>query len=255
MSASVQQQLAELRGRLLESQAPFKRRDIVPTGLDSFDRLLPEGGIPSAALVEWIESSCGTATTSLALRCSAELLRSPGTLAVVDPTNEFYPVSIRSLQIDPRRVLVVRPNAVADLSSRTPSNSEEAAAESVGKTGLVATDRQQRSNVLWTIEQLARCAGVRVLLTWIDRLSATAQRRLQLAVERSGVTVHLIRPARAAQQTSWADLRFQVRALDDVSVPGDTKLAVRLVRSKNSVQSSGQTELVCHYESGVVSEV
>lgn len=236
MSASVQRRVAELRGRLQASQPQARHRQVVPTGLPSFDRLLPDGGVPTAAVVEWMQSCTGVAASTLAFRCAAPLLQHAGTLAVVDSEKDFYPPSLSSLGIASRRVLVVRPSPV-------PQN------------GGLPEAAQRRANVLWTIEQLARCEGVRVLVASIDRVSATAQRRLQLAVERSGVTVFLMRPARAAQQTSWADLRFFVQPSMATTSNRQSVLTVRLLRSKNSVRQFGQTELVCRYETGVVSEV
>jgi len=223
----------QLRRQLLRCQVTHAT---ISTGYPTFDRLLPESGLPSGSVIEWISDEPGLHATTIALRCAAEFLQQPGALAVVDPLNDFHPMSVEHLGIPLSRLLLVRPCA--------PSSA-------------AISSQAQRSDALWALEQLARCPGVRVVITWVDRLSSTAQRRLQLAVEKSGVTVFLMRPTSALHQTSWADLKFQVQSTPQVSAPAVTDSAhirVQLVRSKNSVRCHGQVLLDCNHETGHVLE-
>ncbi len=243
MSATARSQIEQLRHQLVGYQAQHVDRAILSTGLRSLDALLPYHGIPSGALIEFVNDDDGFRSTTIALKCAVPFLRRPGALAIVDPLSQFHPAPLDGFGISLNRVMIVRP--VGDASAT-----------------FGALSQRQRSDSLWSIEQLARCSGVQVLLTWVDRISSTAQRRLQLAVEQSGVTVFMIRPPSALRQTSWADLRFHVQSDSNRTVYHDhiggrasTCSTVRLIRSKNAVQHCGTARLECHHETGVVSEI
>lgn len=221
-----------LRRQLLRCQVTHSAQAIISSGYRALDRLLPESGLPSGAVIEWVSDEPGLRATSIALKCAAGFLQQPGAFAIVDSLNEFHPMSLEHLGIPLSRLLLVRP---CDQPS-TPLPSQA-----------------QRSDALWALEQLARSSGVRVVMMWVDRLSSTAQRRLQLAVEKSGVTVFLMRPASALRQTSWADLRFHVQSKTQAAIDG-AQVTVQLVRSKNSVRCHGQVLLDCNHETGDVLE-
>lgn len=238
----------DLRRQLQRVQVQRADRTIVSSGFRGLDKLLPEHGIPSGSVVEWVSEVVGLRAATIALYSAAEFLKLPGALAVVDPLHSFHPQALAAPGISLSRLLLVRPG-----TAFTGDCSSEA-----------ALSHSERADALWTLEQLARCAGVRVVLAWADRLSATAQRRLQLAVESSGATVFLIRSSAALKQTSWADLRFHVQWNDrsaggrcQAAAPAafTTPLAVELVRSRNAMQHQGRVCLSCDHETGVVSEI
>lgn len=221
-----------LRRQLLRCQVTHSAQTVVSSGYPTFDQLLPESGLPSGSVIEWVSDEPGLRATTIALRCAAGFLQQPGAFAIVDPLNDFHPMSLEHLGIPLSRLLLVRP--CHQSSASTPFQA-------------------QRSDALWALEQLARSPGVRVVMTWVDRLSSTAQRRLQLAVEKSGVTVFLMRPASALRQTSWADLRFHVQS-NSQTAADSANVTVELVRSKNSVRCHGQVLLDCNHETGDVLE-
>lgn len=239
-TVSDQSPLEWLRRQLVGSQARPTDRSIFPTPFASLNALLPHRGLPSGSLIEWVSDTAGLRTTTIALKCAVPFLTKPGALAVLDPRHEFHAMSVSHIGIPHSRLLLIRPEH-GDPASRSIHS---------------ALSQTQRSEALWALEQTARNTGVRLVLTWIDRISSTAQRRLQLAVENSGVTIFLIRPVQALRQTSWADLRFHVQAAE---VPdekkADRRMTVRLVRSKNAVQHHGAALLECDHETGDVSEV
>lgn len=235
--------IQQLRRQLLRCQVTHATQTTVSSGYPGLDKLLPESGLPSGSVIEWVHDGPGLHSATLALHCAAGFLKKPGVLAVVDAQNDFHPMSLHHLGIPMPRLLVVRPC----LNHQTCGEPSQA----------------QKSETLWTLEQLARCSGVRVVMAWIDHLSSTAQRRLQLAVEKSGVTVFLMRSSIALQQTSWADLRFHVQSVpqpeadvNEFLTPSKySRLSVQLVRSKNSVQRHGRVLLDCSHETGDVFEV
>lgn len=234
----------QLRRQLTKSQLPSVDRPVISTGMPCLDSLLPQQGLPAGSVIEWISEAPGMRATTVAMQCAAGYLERSGVMAVVDPLHSFHATCAEHLGIPLSRLLIVRPQLIKDRKT-------------VG-TGIYGLSQNQRTESLWALEQLARCAGVRVVLTWIDRLSSMAQRRLQLAVEQSGVTVFLIRPAQALRQTSWADLRFHIQSVSDHtasasrSVPAlsESQTTVRLVRSRNFVQNEGAIVLKYQEETG-----
>ena len=244
--------IERLRQQLRASATHTQQRDVVPTDFMALNRLLPDRGIRSGSVVEWISSGPGSRTATMAFAAARRLLQQPGALAVVDPLHCLCAASLPQVGIPLSRLLLVRPKH---------TTAESLFVSEYRLPGPV------RSHALWALEQLARSTGVRVVLTWIDRLSSTAQRRLQLAVERSGTTVFLIRPGSALQQPTWADLRFVVNTHTTAHTTGGhiaahhtnanptSQWQVQLIRSRNSVHSQGHTRLECQHETGVVSEI
>ncbi|MEY3459039.1 MAG: hypothetical protein RL215_2196 [Planctomycetota bacterium] len=239
MSASMPRREAveHLRTQLRSLRPSAVSQAVTPTGLGALDCLLPDGGIPSASVIEWISEHPGQAAASLALRTAAALLQRPGCLAVIDEQREFFPGAIEVQGIPLQRLLLVRiPPEPVVLSSAGRSRSVSASVTSGGQS-------------LWALEQTCRCRGVRVVLAWLQRCTSAVVRRLQLAVESSGVVLMLLRPAQALQQPSFADLRLQVSALpaseDDLPAVGRAfrRIQVRLLRARQSVQSVGFAEL------------
>ncbi len=242
-----------LRQRLLQSEFRATDQDVFTTGFASLDRLLPQHGWPAGSIVEWISDGPGQAAMSLAVTCALPLLTKPGAFAVPDPERQFHPVAAAALGLPLSRLLLIRPD-----------NDSSSAHVSPAQTAL-------RRDTLWALEQLARCSGVRVIVCWLDRISSTALRRLQLAVERSSVTVFLVRPASAMKHSSWADLRLHVRSASDATARqksspsadaaasatryAGTSVTVKLLRSRHAVLHHGSARFGIDDETSAVFEI
>ena len=254
MASASESVLQDLRAQLARTSPPRLSQETVSTGLPLLDRQLPGQGLPSASVVEWVADGPGLGTTTLALKCGAALMNKAGALAVIDPYNDFHAAALTGTGIDLSRLLVVRPKALAQQTATTHHNRLRTATPAHTGGHLSSTDR---SNTLWALEQVSRCPGVRLAVCWIDRLSSTVQRRLQLAVERSGVTVFLIRPATALDQPSWADLRFHLKCsqnMSDLDV-GHSVVQLKLVKTRNSITHNGELKLDWNHETGAVCEI
>ncbi len=158
--------LQELRRQLAKVQPSGDEILHVPTGLCSLDRLLPGNGIPGPPL--WNGCSRFPEYRQRLWHSSAYVrvyCRRAG-VAIVDGQSEFHAEAALRLGIPASRLLLIRPPRSAS----------------------------HQADFLWALEQTARCSGVSAVLCWIDRISSTAMRRLQLAVERSSVCLHVIRP-------------------------------------------------------------
>ncbi len=154
---------------------------IVPSGNESLDRLLPEGGFRRGTLVEWIAAVPGSGTTLLALSSAREACQDGRMLVIVDRRREFYPPAAASLGLSMEQIVLVRPSSAADEA--------------------------------WTMDQSLRSAGVGAVLIWPDKLDDHTFRRWQLAAEASGAIGLLVRPAAARTSPSWAEVKLLVTPL------------------------------------------
>ena len=196
-------------------------REVVSSGFQPLDSLLPAGGVRRGSLIEWlvggsgpVGSMAGAGAMSLACAVACRLGRAaeePGTIVVVDRTGWFHPPAMLpwlGCGVAAARLVVARP----------------------------AHDDDE----IWAIDQALRCAGVAAVLAW-PRTAASpggdlvagrrcasqawtiAMRRWQLAARSSGAVGFLVRPAATRGEPSWAEARIAVAPL-----PGGTLLERRL---------------------------
>ncbi len=184
---SVLQQLRRQVQRL-EHHRPVQAA-LPPTscGGAALDRLLPQGGLPPAAVTEWIAAAPGGGARLLAMLAAAEIVKARrGWLVVVDSAGSFYPPAALSLGIDPDRIVWVRPH--------------------------------DRSDQVWAIDQALRCPAVAAVWSplgaWLDDRDA---RRFQLAAEAGNTVGLLVRPAAVMGQPSFAEIRWHVRGVAPVN--------------------------------------
>lgn len=239
MSSAIQrsQAIESLRRQLRASHPMQAEVPAVRTGLRSLDAILPGGGLPQGSVIEWISDAPGQSATSLALRCASAFLRKPGCLAIIDEGREFFPATLEAHGIPLSRLLLIRANARSvNLLPEKKTARRRFAAEDRSQT---LTDRELHSQSLWALEQTARCRGVAVVLSWLDRCSSAVVRRLQLATENSGVTVMLMRPASSLKQPSFADLRLHVSpAQTGTILPATRAIRISLLKSRQKIQAS-----------------
>ncbi|MEJ7593166.1 MAG: hypothetical protein WKF77_16595 [Planctomycetaceae bacterium] len=237
--------IQSLQRQLLATRHTRTIQPIIPTGLRSVDELLPQGGLPTAALIEWVSDDIGLYTASIALKSIAPMLTLPGCLAIVDERHDFYADAARCHGIPLSRMLLIRPTRAAPAPSTT------------SHSRFVRQASATHSDALWALEQTARCPGVRVVLAFLEQASSAVMRRLQLAVERSGVTIVLVRPVSILHQPSFADLRLHVTAAQPAltGLTGRRRLKVQLLRSRHGLQHTGHAQLEVNHETGAVHSV
>jgi hypothetical protein len=185
----------------------------VSTGLSPIDQLLPDGGVRSGALIEWLSSGEGGGATTLALRAALQARSQNRPLVVVDERGDFYPPASGQAR---NSIIVIRPKT--------------------------------RAETIWAMEQVLRCQGIGALVAWVGRLSDRAGRRLQLAAERGMNMGMLIRPMQEERSPCWADARFRV---DPVPTAGTRRLRVSLVRCRGG-NTGASLELDIDHETGDV---
>ena len=246
-SAARSETIRTLRRQMVANHETQSRQHTVQTGLSTLDTLLPDGGIPTGAILELISSRSGQFATSVALRSLRPLLDRPGCLAIIDERSEFYSIAAMAQGIPLSRLLLIRPPQKAE--PRRP-----------GSRISSASDALQSKAALWALEQTIRCRGVCAVLCWMDRSSTAVMRRLQLAVEQSGVTLVLVRPSSVLHQPSFADLRLLVTPVtgtrsdishsatcatksETSSIIANRSFSIRLLRSRHGLQHEGSATL------------
>lgn len=76
---------------------------------------------------------------------------------------------------------------------------------------LIWIDTEERKERLWAIEQALSNGSVPLVLAWLDNLSTTEARRLQLAAEKGESLCMLYLPSRCAQQSHPVNLRLALQ--------------------------------------------
>jgi hypothetical protein len=182
----LREQLGRWKASAAEDAAVFS------CGAAAIDRLLPSGGLRHGMLVEWIggvnagesfnnkapspqPSPIGRGSTAtLGLLAAREACREGGALVVIDRRQTFYPPAAAAWGIDLDRLIVVHPRNARD--------------------------------ELWAVVQALRSPAVAAMWAAIERLDSRAFRRLQLAAQAGRTLGVLMRPARALEEPSWADV-------------------------------------------------
>jgi hypothetical protein len=151
---------------------------VFSAGTPAIDHLLPGGGLRHGMLVEWLSALPGSGAATLSLLAAREACRAGGMLVVIDRRQTFYPPAAVAWGVDPQRLIVVHPRSLRD--------------------------------ELWAAVQSLRSPATAAMWAAIDRLDDRAFRRLQLAAQAGRTLGLVLRPARARDQPSWADVRLWV---------------------------------------------
>ena len=210
-----QEKLTQLKRSMEQVQTGMGIRlseRIYDSGFQQLNNLLPSGGVPSGAVLEWIDQSFGGGAGCLGLQVAwhvtlQQVADQRGVLVVVDAPGCFYPPAAATLGVELSHVLVVRPACEQDH--------------------------------FWVLDQLLRCAAVGAVWSRVERIPAKVYRRLQLASEQSQTTLCLVRSHRWRNTPSWAQIRCLVQPQPG---KGDWRTQVQLFGG-TSVSRSCQCEL------------
>ena len=159
--------------------------EIISTGCQPWDQLLPRGGFVPGQLVEWLSSRAGSGAATLAWWVAVRAVsvatahqHATPTIVVVDRDGDFYPPAAIAAGISPQQVMIVRPKNQADM--------------------------------MWVIDQALRCSAVTAVWSNLHKIDPRHFRRMQLAAEEGATLGLLIRPAAVQGQPSWSDLQLLV---------------------------------------------
>lgn len=151
---------------------------VMPTGHPLLDKELPNGGWPSAVLVELLLQQAGIGEMRL-LRPALHVIARKRRIALVQPPHLPQVAAWTSWGLPPERLLWVKTARSAD--------------------------------ALWTAEQILRNGSCGGLVFWQQQVRAESLRRLHLAAQGSEILFWMMRPLACAQDASPSPLRLALR--------------------------------------------
>lgn len=203
------------RIRKVETAQRIDQGDTVSAGCNAINRLLPGGGYPKGALVQWL-SDGGYGADYLSLLAAKEACHDGGALVVVDPLHQFYPPAAAAIGINMGNLIVLR----ADQKKRSSSHPDS--------SSVVEND------LLWSIDQALRCPAVAAVWGALDFIDERWFRRFQLSAESSGCLGLFLQPLSQAKQPSWAEVQWLIGNTRSVSQkplpPSSRRTGVHRVR-------------------------
>ncbi len=194
--------------------AQAQRQALFSTGCAEADHCLPHGGYDAGTIVEYLQSSTQCGAISLALIAAREALHSTDRACLfVDWQQQFYPPAASALGIDLKRLIIVRPQTLAER--------------------------------LWAIDQALRSSAIVAVIAEIEHIDDRSARRLQLAAERGGGVGLLVRGEAARHQPSWAEIQWLVQATPAQKITAHRQLALELMRVRGG-RPGAQLKLQIH---------
>jgi len=161
------------RGR----QAQARPQGLQPSGHAALDACLPDGGWPSAALIELLLAAPGCGELQLLWPSLARLTAEGGRVLLVAPPFIPYAPAWQAAGVDLR--------------------------------WLARVDAEP-AEALWAAEQCLRSGSCAAVLCWPERADDRALRRLQVAAETGQALAFACRPQQVALNPSPAALRIAI---------------------------------------------
>lgn len=189
--------------------------DPVNENLAPFSNAFPNRIFPTAALHEFIsyEPADAASTNGFITALAGKLMKDGALFLWIGNEKRIFPSGIKHFGLEPDRIIFINV-----------SKPKEA---------------------LWTIEEALKCEALTGVIGEIKELGFTESRRLQLAVERSGVTafIHRFRPL--AENATASTTRWKVMPLAGVSNDGMPGLGhscwdIHLLKVRNGRPDSWQ---------------
>lgn len=185
--------------------------------LGAINHAFPGRKFPIGMVHEFICSNkeSHAATIGFITGIQEKLLKKKGVMIWIDTCNEIFPPALVSLGIDPGQVIFINP--------------------------------KKEKDILWTMEECLKCEGVAAVVATIKELSFKSSRRLQLAVEQSGVTGFVIRNQIRSINTTACVTRWEISSLpselfEDMPGVGFPKWNVSLLKVRNGKPGNWQIQ-------------
>lgn len=185
-----------LRKEILRMEG-FKQKPVSATAarstLHGLMQSFPNHSFPTGAIHEFL---CSTreqeaASAGFITALMQEYIPSNGAMVWISAARSIYPVALAGYGIDPERVLFI--------------------------------DVKKEKDVLWVMEESLKCDAISFVVAELDELGFAASRRLQLAVEYSGVTGFVLRRKITKLNTTACIARWKISSIHSVAageIPG-----------------------------------
>lgn len=152
-------------------------------GLGAIEAAFPNAVFPKNAIHEFL-----TFVPEHAAACSGfiagilhTLMQHGGACLWISASRSLFPPSFKVFGVEPHRIIFV--------------------------------DLQQEKDVLWAMEEALKCEGLAAVIAEVKEIGLTASRRLQLAVEKSGVTGLILRNDAHSLSTTACVARWLIKPI------------------------------------------
>ncbi|RPD41668.1 Error-prone repair protein ImuA [Chitinophaga barathri] len=176
--AALQKEILSLQGYRAEGDSTA-----VNVGLEAITRSFPNAIFPTGAIHEFLtEAPEHTAATGgFMAGLLASLMQRGGACIWVSTSRRLFPPSLKTFGVEPDRFIFV--------------------------------DLQREKDVLWAMEESLKCGGLAAVIADLGEITFTQSRRVQLAVEHSGVTCFLLRTNPRKLNTIASIARWKITPL------------------------------------------
>lgn len=181
-----------------------------PSGFSELDRHLADNGWPQQGVCEFLCHGAGQGELSIILPLLKRFLC---TTQIKSLDNSEFSDPIVLLVAPP---FIPYPQALE--------------LQGIDVQRLVWLDSHDRKEQLWAIEQALSSGTVPLVLAWLDNLSITESRRLQLAAEKGKSLCFLYLPLKVANDSHPVTLRLSLRR-ERYSVVKDQNLPLRIINT------------------------
>jgi len=162
-------------------------------GLELFSAAFPGGRFPTGAIHEFIsyEVAGAAATSGFITAMAGKLIKEGGLCLWVAGGRKIFPPGLKYFGLEPDRIVFI--------------------------------NTCHPKEALWILEEALKCEALTAIIGEVRELSFTDSRRLQLAVENSGVTTFIHRYCPKAENAVACSTRWKITAMPSVildALPG-----------------------------------
>lgn len=179
-----------------------------PFGLNTIEAHFPNGMFPMRAVHEMVCANMEQATASSGFITGllSVLLQNGGACLWISLSGNVYPTALKLFEVEPDRVIFIH--------------------------------LSKEKDVLWVMEEALKCIGLTAVVGELSEVDFKQSRRLQLAVEKSGVTGFILRNRSNKMGSTACAARWQIKPLASESIDGLPGLGfprwqVELLRVRN----------------------
>ena len=201
----------------LQGLRPVANGVAVPVGLGSMENAFPNQVFPTGAVHEFISADREHTASSSGFISGilSGLMKNGGLTIWISCCRTLFPPALKNFGIEPDRVLFI--------------------------------DLQKEKDVLWVMEEALKCGGLAAVVGEIADVNFTASRRLQLAVEESGVTGFILRQSPRNFNTIACISRWKIspspsKTEDGLPGVGFPRWHVELLKIRNGKPGSWELE-------------
>lgn len=173
----------QLQAEILTLQGSKKAAGHHAISFGAIDAAFPQQAFPLSAVHELLSGTAeeGAATHGFLLGLLSRILKNDGICLWINNKKKLFPPALTIFGVNPERVIFV--------------------------------DMPRQKDALWVIEEALKCQALNAVVGEVKELSFNESRRLQLAVEQSGVTgfIHRLQPR--AQNTVACVTRWKINPL------------------------------------------